>query len=340
MTAPARAKAPFHIMTKPMGPLCNLDCNYCFYLEKAKLFPQNERFRMSDAQLENYVRSYIEAQPGSDVTFAWQGGEPTLAGLEFFRKAVAYQKKYKGAKRIENALQTNGTLLDDDFCQFLHDEQFLVGISIDGPRDLHDIYRVDRNGRPTYAKVAHGLRLCQKHKVEFNTLTVVNRRNADHPLTVYRHLRELGSRYIQFIPLVERQLDTPSQELGLSLAHPPELSNQPKVTDWSVKPEQFGTFLNTIFDRWVKRDVGEVFIQLFDTTLGKWLGAPGGTCITAETCGRAVAMEHNGDLYACDHYVYPHYKLGNIFEDKIHEMIDSPRMQAFGEAKRSTLPNQ
>lgn len=295
---------------------------------------------MSDAQLEAYVRSYIEAQPGQLVTFAWQGGEPTLAGLSFFKKAVQFQKRHGLGKTIENALQTNGTLLDDDFCQFLHDEQFLVGVSIDGPKELHDFYRVDRKGQPTYDQVARGLRLCQKHKVEFNTLTVVNRKNADHPIQVYRHLRELGSRFIQFIPLVERLADTPSKALGLDLAHPPELSDGPIVTDWSVTPEQYGYFLNKIFDRWVSRDVGEVFIQLFDGTLGKWVGMPGGTCTTAETCGRAIAMEHNGDIYACDHYVYPHYKLGNVFESPLQELVDGPRMQAFGEAKRATLPKQ
>jgi len=340
MIANARAQAPFHIMTKPMGPLCNLDCSYCFYLEKARLFPKNERFRMNDAQLETYIKNYIEAQPGPQVSFAWQGGEPTLAGLDFFKKAVAFQKKYAAGKQIENALQTNGTLLDDAFCQFFHEADFLVGISIDGPKELHDYYRVDRKGQPTYDQVVRGIRLCQKHKVEFNTLTVVNRQNAEHPLKVYRHLRELGSKFIQFIPLVERAADTASEKLGLSLAHPPEMSDGPQVTEWSVTAKQYGNFLSTIFDRWVSRDVGEVYIQLFDGTLGKWLGVPGGTCTTAETCGRALAMEHNGDVYACDHYVYPHYRLGNVFEDSLKSLVDGPRMRAFGEAKRANLPKQ
>lgn len=335
--------APFHVMTKPMGPLCNLDCEYCFYLEKARLFPANERFKMTDELLESYVRGYIEAQPGTTVSFAWQGGEPTLAGVNFFRKAVALQKKYADGKTIENAFQTNGTLLSDEFCQFLHGEGFLVGVSIDGPEKLHDAYRVDRGGQPTYRRVMRGIELCKKHKVEFNTLTVVNRLNAREPLAVYRHLRDIGSAFLQFIPLVERQADEASSDADLDLSHPPDLhaspdaGSEPKVTEWSVLPKDLGSFYCKIFERWVSRDVGKTYVQLFDATLGKWLGVPGGPCTMAETCGRGMALEHNGDLYACDHYVYPRYRLGNILNESVSAMADSEVMQKFGNDKRDKL---
>ncbi|MFW6217992.1 MAG: radical SAM protein, partial [Verrucomicrobiota bacterium] len=227
-------------MTKPAGPLCNLDCSYCFYLEKVKLFPKNHVFKMSDEVLEAFIRGYIEAQPGTVVSFAWQGGEPTLAGLPFFRKVVELQKRHAAGKTIENAFQTNGTTLNDEWCRFLRDEGFLVGISIDGPERLHDAYRMDRKGAPTYRKVVRGIELCRKHRVEFNTLTVVNRRNVEYPLDVYRCLREIGSGFIQFIPLVERAADTASERIGLELSHPPDLAGlerasfQPEVTEWTV----------------------------------------------------------------------------------------------------------
>lgn len=335
------ASAPFHVMTKPMGPLCNLDCHYCFYLEKARLFPANERFKMSDELLEVYIRDYIAAQPGPDVSFAWQGGEPTLAGVGFFKKAVALQKKYGAGKRIENAFQTNGTLLDEEWCQFLHGEGFLVGVSIDGPEKLHDAYRVDRGGQPTYRRVMRGIEQCKKHKVEFNTLTVVNRLNAKEPLAVYRFLRDIGSTYIQFIPLVERQADSQS---GHDLNEPPDFDNPPQersvaeITEWSVESKTLGEFYCKIFDRWITRDVGRTYVQLFDVTLGKWVGVPGGSCVQAETCGRGLAIEHNGDVFACDHYVYPRYKLGNVMNDSLSAMADSDAMRAFGEQKRDALP--
>ncbi len=341
-----KAKEPFHVMTKPAGPLCNLDCSYCFYLEKTKLFPKNHSFKMSDETLEAYIKGYIEAQPGQDVSFAWQGGEPTLAGLPFFQKVVALQARYAGGKRIENAFQTNGTLLTDEWCAFLKANNFLVGISIDGPEELHDAYRVDRKGQPTYRNVVRGIELCKKHGVEFNTLTVVNAKNVQKPLEVYRFLRELGSQFIQFIPLVERRADSASNQLGLGLSHPPDLTSaatmnfEPEVTEWSVPSRALGEFYCQIFDRWIGRDVGKVYVQLFDVTLGKWVGAPGGVCMFAETCGRALAMEHNGDLYACDHYVYPKYHLGNVMQSSIASMADGEQMREFGEAKRSTLPKQ
>ncbi|MGF1448297.1 MAG: anaerobic sulfatase maturase [Opitutales bacterium] len=348
-SASQTASAPFHLMTKPIGPICNLECTYCFYLEKEQLFEKNERWRMSDDTLERYVKAYIQAQPGDEVNFAWQGGEPTLLGVDFFRKAVAWQKQYAGGKRISNAFQTNGTLLNEEWAQFLADAQFLVGISIDGPPELHNTYRVDKRGQDSYAKVMRGLECLKRHKVEFNTLTVVNRANSQHPLEVYKFLRNIGSTYLQFIPLVERQADVVAHKLGLDLAAPPDLDHArqldgstegeaPKVTEWSVRPHDYGEFLIRIFDRWVTRDVGRTYVQQFDTALAKWLGVPGGVCHFSETCGRALAIEHDGNVYACDHFVYPHYRLGNFLEDDLAAMADSPQMRKFGEDKRDTLP--
>ena len=331
----------FHVMTKPIGPLCNLDCKYCFYLEKEKLFPANEKFRMSDEVLEAYIRQYIEAQKVPEVSFAWQGGEPTLLGVDFFRKVVALQKKYAGGRAIHNALQTNGTLLDDEWGEFLAQHKFLVGVSIDGPPKLHDTYRVNKNGRPTYAEVIRGIRLLQKHGVEFNTLTVVNRVNSRKPLEVYRFLKQIGSGFIQLIPLVERLADDEARRLGLDLATPPRVDEpdaRMPVTDWSVEPDQYGKFLTAIFDEWVQRDVGRVFVQLFDVALGNWFGGQGGLCVFNENCGSALAMEHNGDVYSCDHYVYPRYKLGNLLNADLAAMAASPAQREFGQAKSATLP--
>ena len=331
-------------MTKPIGPICNLDCKYCFYLEKENLFPSNENFKMSDEVLQNYVRQYIQDQSAPEVSFAWQGGEPTLLGVNFFRKVVELQHRYAGGKKILNAIQTNGTLLDDEWCEFLSEEQFLVGLSIDGPARLHNAYRVDKQGRDTYDKVIRGLHLLKKHRVEFNTLTVVNRANVRHALEVYRFLRDIGSGFIQFIPLVERLADAEATKLGLDLAMPPRVDEEGErrlpVTDWSVEPKQYGEFLCGVFDEWASRDVGKTFVQIFDVTLGNWLGGPhrGGLCVFSETCGSALAMEHNGDVYSCDHYVYPQYKLGNILNHTLGEMVSSEFQREFGKAKASTLP--
>jgi uncharacterized protein len=339
-----QAAAPFHVMTKPSGSRCNLDCHYCFYLEKEKLYPRgpNDVMRMSTDLLETYVRDYIAAQPGPVVSFAWQGGEPTLLGADFFREAVALQKRHANGKQIENAFQTNGTLLNDEWGQFLAKEKFLVGISIDGPRALHDAYRVDRGQRPTFDRVMAGLEVLKKHKIEFNTLTTVHRKNAPQALEVYRFLRKHGSGFMQFIPIVERMPERGSVAHGLELSPPPELDHTDKadarVTPWSVRPAEFGAFLCTIFDEWVQRDVGRVFVQHFDTALAKWVGVPGGSCVFAETCGRGLAIEHNGDVYSCDHYVYPEYRLGNIRNTPLAELVDSPRQQKFGTDKSSTLP--
>jgi uncharacterized protein len=331
----------FHVMTKPIGAICNIDCKYCYYLEKESLYPAQDKrnFRMTDEVLESYVRQYIEAQKAPEITFAWQGGEPTLLGVDFFRRAVEFQKKYcPPGKKTTNALQTNGTLLNAEWCEFFRENGFLIGLSIDGPRDLHDYYRVDKGGGPTFDKVMHGLELLKQHRVEFNTLTVVNRQNSRRPLDVYRFLKQHGSGFMQFIPLVERVGD------GSSFAEPPdpaEVGNAEErlpVTPWSVESSQYGEFLCQIFDEWVRSDISAVYIQLFEVQLAVWMGLPAALCVFAETCGAAMAMEHNGDLYSCDHYVYPKFKLGNIVETPIAELVNSSVQKKFGTDKRDTLP--
>jgi uncharacterized protein len=334
------ARAPFHLLTKPIGSRCNLDCSYCFYLEKEKLYTDAGGMRMKPEVLETYIRDYIASQPCDVVSFAWQGGEPTLLGVGFFRTVVALQAKHARGKTIENAFQTNGVLLDDEWGAFLAANRFLVGISIDGPAHLHDAYRVDKGGRPTFARVFAGLQALKKHGVEFNTLTTVHRKNSASARQVYEFLRSAGSGYMQFIPIVER--DAANSDDGLWLAPPPDHEDaaalDAQVTPWSVRPADFGAFLCTIFDEWVRRDVGRVFVQQFDAALANWVGAPAGVCVFAENCGRALAVEHNGDVYSCDHYVYPRYKLGNLMNTFLAELVDSPAQQAFGQAKSATLP--
>ncbi|HMP77754.1 MAG TPA: anaerobic sulfatase maturase [Kiritimatiellia bacterium] len=334
-------RVPFHVMTKPIGPICNLDCKYCFYLEKEKLFPPTEKFRMADDVLESYIRQYIEQQAAPEISFAWQGGEPTMLGVDYFRKVVALQAKYARHKRITNAFQTNGTLLNDEWCSFFKQHDFLVGLSVDGPRALHDAYRVDKRQKPTFDLVMRGLKVLKKHAVTFNTLTVVNRKNSKQPLELYNFLKDIGSGFIQFIPLVERRPDDPAKALGLDLAFPPEPGEQAPdspVTHWSLEPETYGEFLCTIFDEWVKKDVGTVFVQLFDVALGNWMDMGGGLCLFSETCGRAMALEHNGDLYSCDHYVYPQYKLGNLMNQSLGDMVESAQQKKFGQDKKDSLP--
>jgi uncharacterized protein len=337
------AGGSFHVLAKPIGPICNLDCKYCFYLEKEQLYPDERKWRMSDALLEAYIRQYIESQPGSQVNFAWQGGEPTLLGAGFFRKVVELQQKHAGGKKISNALQTNGVLLDDEWCEFLSENRFLVGLSIDGPRELHDRYRVDKQQNSTFDAVLQGLAFLKKHGTEFNTLTVVNRGNAQRPIEVYRFLKEIGSRFLQFIPLVERRPPAQFQVLGYDFAEPPDPGQTTQtpapVTEWSVEPKQYGAFLCAIFDEWVCQDVGRVFVQLFDVALSNWMGLGSPLCVFAEKCGAAVAIEHNGDLYSCDHYVYPRYRLGNILNQALGEMVHSPRQVEFGGNKFDTLPD-
>lgn len=327
----------FHVMAKPTGARCNLDCRYCFYLDKEALFPSGARARMSDEVLEAYIRQQLEAQRGPEVTFAWQGGEPTLMGLDFFERAVALQKRYGEGRIIQNSFQTNGVLLNDAWGQFLHREGFLVGLSLDGPQEIHDRHRVDKGGRPTFEKVMRGLRLLQDHHVPFNTLTVVHRESARQPLEIYHFLKEVGSRHLQFIPLVERE-----QRGGPPSARfrpvPPGSTKETEVTSWSVLPEDYGQFLITIFDEWVRQDVGRVFVQLFDVALGVWMGGPAGLCLFADTCGDAVALEHTGDVFSCDHFVDTKYRLGNLLERPLGELVRSQPQRLFGRAKADTLP--
>jgi uncharacterized protein len=321
-----RAPPAFHVMAKLTGARCNLERAYCFFLKTEGLYP-NSTFRMTDEVMEEYIRQTIEGHRVPEVTIAWQGGEPTLMGLDFFRRAVAVQKKYaRAGVRIENTFQTNGVLLDDDWCRFFHDNNFLVGLSMDGPGELHDTYRKDRQGRGTFDRVFRAARLLQKHRVEFNILCAVNRTNADHPLEVYWFFRdELGAQYIQFIPIVERENEAGFQEGNA-------------VTDRSVRPEQWGRFLVAIFDEWVRRDVGRMFVLNFDGALAGWLGRAGTVCIFGPTCGLGVALEHNGDLYSCDHFVEPDHLLGNILTTPLIELVGSEKQRRFGGAKRDTLP--
>lgn len=332
---------PFHIMTKPIGPICNLDCKYCFYLEKEALYTDG-KWRMAPDLLENYIQQYITAQPLQQVSFAWQGGEPTLLGVDFFRRVVELQRKYANGKEIDNAFQTNATLLDDEWATFLKENDFLVGVSIDGPREIHDAYRVDKKGRSSFDAVMRGIEVLQAREVRFNTLTCLNRLTATKPLEIYRFLKGIGSEHMQFIPIVERRPGQQAKKWGLDLATPDESSEHGvddlPVFGWSVRPSDFGDFYVKIFDRWLKKDVGKVFVQMFETALAKWLGIAGGICVHAETCGDALAIEHNGDLYSCDHFVYPQYKLGNIKETPMAQMVASPQQIQFGKNKRDTLP--
>ncbi|MFT6925480.1 MAG: hypothetical protein ACJAZP_001060 [Psychromonas sp.] len=325
-----------HVMAKPSGSICNLDCKYCFYLEKEKLYPErNQNWRMNDATLELFIKQHIEAQAGPNVEFAWQGGEPTLLGIEFYEKVVALCGKYNTGKQINHAFQTNAILINDAWCQFFKQHHFLVGVSIDGPKDLHDHYRVTRSGKGTHNQVMKGIEHFKAHQIPFNTLTVVNANNSKHPKRVYEFLKRIGSEYLQFIPLVERESNQVKKGDALILVGPEE--NNAKVTPWSVPADAYGHFLNTVFDLWVKQDVGKVFVQTFDTTLASWLGEPAGVCIFSETCGHAFALEANGDLYNCDHYVYPEHKLGNIYEMTIKTMNNSDQAIIFGTAKKSAL---
>ncbi len=321
-------KAPpgFHVMLKPRGAICNLDCEYCYYLSKERLYP-GSHFRMTDALLEEFTRQYIAAQRVNEVTFAWQGGEPLLMGLDFYRRAVELQQKYRRpGMRIINALQTNGTFLDDAWCQFFHKHDFLIGLSVDGPKEFHDRYRVDKGRRPTFDRVMRGLRLLKKHRVEYNILTTVHAANVEHPLEVYRFLRdEIHTQFMQFIPIVVRKNNTGYQEGN-------------EVHDYSVTGKQYGDFLIAIFDEWVRRDVGQIFVQIFDVALAAWTGNHPGLCVFQQTCGLALAMEHNGDLYACDHFVEPQYKLGNIQEIPLLDLVVSDQQRAFGLDKQKRLP--
>jgi uncharacterized protein len=321
------APPAFHIMAKPRGPICNLDCAYCYYLSKERLYEDGDAFRMSEEVLEAFTRQYIEAQRVPEVTFGWQGGEPTLIGLDFFRRAVELQQQYaRPGMRILNALQTNGTLLDDAWCAFFAEHNFLIGLSLDGPREVHDAYRLDKGGRPSFERVMRGLGYLKRHGVEYNILTTVHAANAGRPLEVYRFVRdEAGAQYLQFIPIVERENESGFQE-GEAL------------TGRSVAGPQYGDFLIAVFDEWVRHDVGRVYVQIFDVALAAWVGQRPGLCVFEETCGTALVLEHNGDLYACDHFVEPRHRRGNILETPLVEMVGSVQQRQFGLAKRDALP--
>ncbi|TVP75409.1 MAG: anaerobic sulfatase maturase [Puniceicoccaceae bacterium] len=323
-------------MTKAAGAACNLDCTYCYYLEKEALYETRGRTRMSMETLEVFVRDYIRSQPTNLVTFAWQGGEPTLMGIDFYREAVRLQQLYSDGREIENAFQTNGTRLDDAWCEFFSKNGFLVGISIDGPKEIHDAYRLGRSGRGSFDEVMRGLRLLQKHGVSYNTLTTVHHANEDRGREVYKFLKKCGSRYLQFIPIIEREAGPCARQAGLKLASPDDPESA--VMPWSVSSTGFGRFLKDVFDVWIKRDVGKVFVQHFDGALASWLGIGGGACVFAETCGHNLAIEHDGSIYACDHYVYPEYRVGHVGEAPLASIIDQPSQRAFGKAKKDSLP--
>ncbi|MGE8081686.1 anaerobic sulfatase maturase [Peribacillus loiseleuriae] len=331
----------FHILAKPSGPICNLDCHYCFYTEKEALFSGNSRFKMSEETLEEFIRQYIQSQDVEEIPFVWQGGEPTLMGLEFYKMVVELQKKYGKGKRITNSLQTNGTLLNEEWCEFLKEHDFLIGLSIDGPEFIHDHYRVDRGKKPTFHRVLNALHLLNKHRVDFNVLVCVTKYSSDYPLEIYQFFKSEGVKFIQFIPIVERIPNF--QAIGLKLRHatPPsvdEMEVQQEVSPWTVESEKYGEFLIAIFDEWIRNDVGKVHVMNFEQSLTSWLGLPSTSCIFAETCGKAAIVEHNGDVYSCDHFMYPEYKLGNIFNDTFEKMMDSSKQREFGKKKKTSLP--
>ncbi len=333
---PGHKPTAFNVMLKPIGPVCNLNCTYCYYLEKKNLYLDTRNFRMPDDVLEEFTKQYIAAQEVPAVSFVWQGGEPTLLGLDYFRKALKYQEKHSLGKRIDNIFQTNGTLLTEEYCKFFKDNNFLIGVSIDGPEALHNHHRVTNSNDGSFDKVMQGIEMLHKYNVEFNTLSVVNRENGDYPLEVYRFLKEIGSGFIQFIPIVERIAGQIRSDAPNLVA--PNYSEEASVTDWSVEPLQYGRFLNAIFDEWVRKDVGRYFVQIFDVTLANWVGENPGLCVFTETCGDATVMEHNGDLYSCDHFVYEDFLLGNIMKTPLKEMIKSDRQVKFGHDKRDHLP--
>ncbi len=342
---PANAPPYFHILTKPTGAICNLDCKYCFFLSKEELYPGSP-FRMADDTLEMYIRQVIESQSAPEVTIAWQGGEPTLMGLEFFQHSMELVEKYRRpGMEVQHTIQTNGTRLDEDWCWFLRENKFLVGLSMDGPQQMHDAYRVDKGGAGTFNRVMQAARLMQQNNVEFNILCTVHAANAGSPLEVYRFFRDqVKTQFVQFIPIVERAttetLDLANQGWGATPKHqrPLYIQEGGLVTERSISSDKWGEFLITIFDEWVRRDVGKVFIQMFDAALVSWVGAPASMCIFAETCGNALALEHNGDLYSCDHFVEPNYFLGNIKQEHMLDLVASEQQRKFGMDKRDSLP--
>ena len=327
---------PLYVMLKPAGAHCNLACKYCYYLEKNKLYPTAQRHLMSDEILEQFTREYIEAQTMNQVLFTWHGGEPLLRSIDFYRKALALQQKYAGGRRIDNVIQTNGTLLTDEWCEFFAQNHWLVGISIDGPQPYHDHYRLTAAGKPSWKKVMQGIKLLKKHGVEWNAMAVVNAYNVNHPLEFYRFFKENGCQFLQFTPIVERLTRHEDGRTLASLADKDEIS----LSEASVAPEQWGYFLCAIFDEWVRKDVGKIFVEIFDCTLANWMGISPGICAYSKECGHAGVMEHNGDVYSCDHFVFPEYKLGNIRDHSLIDMLYGEQQQEFSRLKHSSLPRQ
>lgn len=322
-------------MLKPAGSLCNLRCKYCYYFEKNQLYQQDKNHVITDALLEKFIKDYIESQVSPEVLFTWHGGETLMRPIAFYEKALELQKFYGRGRHIENCIQTNGTLITEEWCKFFKKNAFLVGVSIDGPQEFHDEYRKTAGGGPSFQKVMKGIRLLNKHGVEWNALAVVNDFNVDYPLDFYHFFKEIGCHYIQFTPIVERIV---TRSDGLTLA--PGMTEGGEITDFSVTPEQWGDFLCTIFDEWVRNDVGNYYVQLFDATLANWVGVTPGICSMSENCGHAGVMEYNGDVYSCDHFVYPEYKLGNLKEKTLYEMMNSAKQMEFAKNKKQRLPQQ
>ena len=327
---------PLYVMLKPAGAHCNLACKYCYYLEKNNLYQNSHRHLMSDDMLEQFTREYIEAQTMPQVLFTWHGGEPLMRSIDFYKKALALQKKYAHGKQIDNVIQTNGTLLTDEWCEFFAQNHWLVGISIDGPQEYHDHYRVTPAGKPSWEKVMQGISLLKKHRVEWNAMAVVNAYNAEHPLEFYHFFRDNGCQYLQFTPIVERLTEHEDGRTLASLADDREIP----LADASVTPQQWGNFLCTIFDDWVRHDVGKTFVEIFDCTLANWMGVLPGICAYSKECGHAGVMEHNGDVYSCDHFVFPEYKLGNIKDQSLIDMLYGEKQQEFSRLKHTSLPRQ
>ncbi len=328
---------PLYVMLKPVGAVCNLACEYCYYLEKAKLYQNTPKHVMSEELLEKFIEEYINSQTMPQVLFTWHGGETLMRPLSFYKRAVELQKRYANGRQIDNCIQTNGTLLTDEWCEFLRENNFLVGVSIDGPQEFHDEYRRNRQGLPSFHKVMKGINLLKKHGVEWNAMAVVNDFNADYPLDFYHFFKEIDCHYIQFTPIVERLSQRTD---GLTISSAAQARKGTELADFSVSPEQWGNFLCTLFDEWVRNDVGNYYIQLFDSTLANWIGQQPGVCSMGKTCGHAGVMEFNGDVYSCDHFVFPEYKLGNIYEKTLVEMMYSKEQQDFGAQKYNTLPRQ
>jgi uncharacterized protein len=336
-------ESPIHVVVKPAGPACNLDCEYCFYLEKQAFFDNSSACRMSDTILKTFIKDYISSQTAPIVEFVWQGGEPTLLGVEFYERVIELQRPFTMAKTIKNSLQTNGTLLSEQWCSFLKKHDFMVGISLDGPQQIHDLYRRDKKGKGTFDRVMYGLGLLQKHGVPYNVLASVSRDSAQRPLDVYRFFRDSGIEFVQFAPVVERVPGPVDRRQGLHLAGPATLTSRElntEVTPWSVDAEEYGNFLITIYEDWVRHDVGTIFVMNFEWALNAWIGNPSPVCIHAQQCGRSVVLEHNGDVYACDHSVYPGYRLGNISSQTLLDMVMKSQQSGFGISKQTALPRQ